>query len=101
MGKTRVRWKNNVWMVKLFLLTPYRLIRGGNVQINPILTCALDGSELKLNAPAALPQLNKSCISTEMYQLYANNFTMILFSLMASTCFGHLHVHLQEFLYRM
>ena len=34
-----------------------------------------------------------------MYQLDANNFTMILFSQMASTCFGHLHVHLQEFLY--
>ena len=32
-----------------------------------------------------------------MYQLDANNFTMIL----ASTCFGHLHVHLQEFLYRL
>jgi len=29
-----------------------------------------------------------------MYQLDANNFIMIL-----STCFGHLHVHLQEFLY--
>ena len=38
-----------------FVLTPYRHIRGGNVQLNSILTCALDGSELKLYVPAALP----------------------------------------------
>jgi hypothetical protein len=67
MHKIRVGWKNNVWMVKLLVLTPYKHIRRGNVQLNLILTCALDGGELKLYAQAALPPVKKPCIHSFIY----------------------------------
>ena len=62
MHKTRFRWKNIVWMVKLFLFTPYRRIKGGDVQLSAVLTCALDGGEWKLYTPAALPPVKKYCV---------------------------------------
>jgi len=39
------------------------------------------------------------CLSKEDVPTWCKQFYYDFFSQMASTCFGHLHVHLQEFLY--